>query len=240
MKHVAIRVRTLIAACLLAAAASVPAVAFPAIESGTSVRAVKGFDRVELTTLGELVLTQGETESLEMEASSTDLARIATEVRGTTLRIGQVEPGQSPRGPVTYRLVVRTIVGLATTSSGSIRAEEVAADGLRVALSSSGSIVIDRLTAKTLDVVISSSGSFTVAGAVERQIARLSSSGEYRAADLESREASVSLSSSGSATVRVSERLDASMSSSGSVRYHGNPPRVASNASSSGRLVKLD
>jgi hypothetical protein len=135
---------------------------------------------------------------------------------------------------------MKKIAGLATSSSGSIRAASVATDGLRVTISSSGSITIDRLTARTLDVSISSSGSLTVAGTADRQTVQLSSSGEYRAENLASRDASVGISSSGIATVRVSERLDARISSSGDVRYRGNPPRVTSNTSSSGRVVKLD
>jgi hypothetical protein len=75
---------------------------------------------------------------------------------------------------------------------------------------------------------------------VDRQNVQLSSSGDYRADSLVSREASVGLSSSGSATVRVSESLDARISSSGNVRYRGNPLKVASNTSSSGRVIRLD
>jgi hypothetical protein len=74
---------------------------------------------------------------------------------------------------------------------------------------------------------------------VERQEVRISSSGGYLAGDLESRSASVRVSSSGSATVRVSESLEANLSSSGGVRYYGNPPRVQANVTSSGRLVRL-
>ena len=228
-----------LAACLLAGVC-VSAAAFPLSETGSSVRDVRGFDRVDLTIHGELILTQGDTESLEIEASPSDLALITTAVRGTTLHIGQVSPGPGPRGPVTYRLAMKRIAGLATTSSGNIRAASVEADSLRIALSSSGQIVIDRLAARMLDVTLSSSGDCTVAGTVDRQSVQLSSSGDYRAENLACRRASVGVSSSGSATVRVSESLDARISSSGSVRYRGSPPNVTSHASSSGRLIRLD
>lgn len=160
-------------------------------ETGGTVRDVRGFDHVELSIPGELILTQGDAESLEIEASAADLARITTGLFGGVLRIAQVNPGPGPRGPVTYRLTMKKIAGLATSSSGSIRAASVATDGLRVTISSSGSITIDRLTARTLDVSISSSGSLTVAGTADRQTVQLSSSGEYRAENLASRDASV-------------------------------------------------
>jgi hypothetical protein len=74
---------------------------------------------------------------------------------------------------------------------------------------------------------------------VERQDVRLSSSGSYSAGNLESRTAKVRVSSSGSATLRVSDNLEASVTSSGGVRYHGNPPQVNAEVTSSGRLVRL-
>jgi len=46
-------------------------------------RDVSGFRRVCFRSFGELIIRQGETESLEIEA----LARTATEVRGDTLYI---------------------------------------------------------------------------------------------------------------------------------------------------------
>jgi hypothetical protein len=225
---------------LAASVAAASAAAWPAAETGSSVREVKNFDRLDLTIRGELVLTQGDKESLTIEASASDLAQITTVVRGATLQIAQVNPGPGPRGPVTYRLVMKTIAGLSTSSSGNIQANSIEADSLRIAISSSGSVTIGRLAAKELDVGISSSGSCTLGGIVDRQRVQLSSSGEYRAEDLASRTAAVGISSSGSATIRASESLEARISSSGSVRYRGNPPKVTSSTSSSGRMIKLD
>ena len=239
MKYHLFGARSWFAACLLVAVCGTAA-AFPPAETGSAVRTVRDFDRVELAIRGELILTQGDTESLQIEASTADLALITTVVRGTTLQIGQVNPGPGPRGPVTYRLAMKKIAGLTTSSSGNIRAASIEADSLRIISSSSGQIVIDRLAARTLDVTLSSSGSSMIGGTVDRQSILLSSSGEYRAENLASRAASVGLSSSGSATIWVSESLDARISSSGNVRYRGNPPKVTSHASSSGRLIKLD
>ena len=100
-------------------------------------------------------------------------------------------------------------------------------------------ISIDSLAAGSLDVQIVSSGSFRVAGRVEQQDIILSSSGNYLARNLTSRTASVRASSSGTATLRVSDSLEADITSSGDVRYYGNPHRVDGKATSSGRLVRL-
>jgi len=224
---------------LLVALAGSAAGARGAEERG-SVREVGGFDSVSFATNGKLVITQGDREGLEIEAAARELPRIVTQVRDGTLHIGRVGPGQilSLRPPV-FRLTVKTIAALETHSSGKIVADDLRVDSLRIRVSSSGGISIDSLAADSLDVHITSSGSVRVAGSAARQDIRLSSSGSYLAGSLASRTARVTVSSSGTATLRVSESLEASVTSSGSVRYHGSPPRVSQNVTSSGRIVRL-
>jgi hypothetical protein len=209
-------------------------------EETRSVRDVAGFDSVSFGTSGELFITQGDREALEIVAPAGELARIVTEVRGGTLSIGREGTGSafSFRLPI-FRLTMKTIAALETHSSGSIRANNLRAGSLRIRISSSGGISIDSLAADSLEVQISSSGSVRAAGTVEQQSIHLSSSGNYRAGNLASRTASVRVSSSGDATLRVSESLEADITSSGNVRYYGSPPQVNGNVTSSGRLVRL-
>ncbi len=216
-----------------------PAGARGAVE-GRTFRAVSGVNGVSLDTSGELIITQGDTEGLQITGPSDDLPNIVTEVHGRTLRIGRQGPGPifGVRSPV-FRLRMKDIANLEVHSSGSISARSVLSDSLRIQISSSGSIVIDSLAARSLQVRISSSGSLRVAGEVDQQDVALSSSGSYEAGALTSRAARVVASSSGTATVRVHESLDANISSSGDVRYYGDPPRVNGNVTSSGRLVRL-
>jgi hypothetical protein len=223
----------------LIALASLGVSARGAQETG-SVRDVGGFDSVSLGTSGRLILTQGDREALEIVARADDLSNIVTEVRGGTLSIGREGAGSvfSFRPPV-FRLMMKTIAALETQSSGTIEANNLRAGSLRIRISSSGGISIDSLTADSLEVQLGSSGSLRVSGRVERQDVRLSSSGNYQAGNLASGTARVRVSSSGNATVRVSDSLEADVTSSGEVRYYGNPPRVNGEVTSSGRLVRL-
>ncbi len=221
----------------LLALAGFQAGAFGERERG-AVRDVAGFDSVTFSTSGEVIITQGDREALEIEAMAGDLPNIVTEVRGSTLHIGREGPSFSFRPPI-FRLTMRTIAALQTSSSGKISARDISTGSLRLQISSSGGITIDSLAANSLEVQISSSGSVSVAGAVEQQNIRLSSSGSYSAKNLTSRTAKVNVSSSGSATLSVAESLEANITSSGSVRYYGNPPQVNGNVTSSGRLVRL-
>ena len=229
----------ILSALALLALGGLQAGAFGARETG-AVREVSGFDSVSFSTAGQLFITQGDREALEITAGEGELPKLVTEVRGGTLFIGRKEggPAFSLRPPV-FRLTMRKLTAIETHSSGSVAAKELSADSLRIQISSSGGVAIDALSAGSLEVQITSSGSLKLSGSVERQDVRLSSSGSYSAGSLESRTAKVRVSSSGSATLRVSDSLEASVTSSGGVRYHGNPPQVNAEVTSSGRLVRL-
>jgi hypothetical protein len=230
---------TILSALALLALAELPACAFGARETG-AIRELGGFDSVSFSTAGQLFITQGDREVLEITASPAELPKLVTEVRGGTLFIGRREggPAFSLRPPV-FRLTMRKLTAIQTHSSGSVASRGLSADSLRIQISSSGGAAIEALSAGSLEVQLSSSGSLKLAGSVERQDVRLSSSGSYSAGSLESRTARVRVSSSGSATLRVSDSLEASLTSSGGVRYYGNPPQVNAEVTSSGRLVRL-
>jgi hypothetical protein len=208
-------------------------------QEARSVREVAGFESINFSTSGELIITQEDREGLEIVARADELPRIVTEVRGGTLYIGR-EGREFFRGfrPPVFRLSMKTITSLEAHSSGRISAKDIRADSLRIQIGSSGGISIDSLAADSLDVRISSSGSLHVAGRVNQQNILLSSSGDYSGRDLASGTARVRVSSSGTATVRVSGTLDADITSSGDVFYYGNPPAVSGNVTSSGRLVR--
>ncbi len=224
---------------VLITAASLNAGALGSAET-RAVRDVGGFDRVSFSTSGRLIIKQGDEEGLVITARPGDLPDIVAEVRDGTLYIRREGSGPflSFRPPV-FRLTVTDIAGLEAHSSGSIEADGLHVGPLRILVSSSGGISIDSLVAESLDVRISSSGSCRLSGTVERQTILLSSSGTYWAPNLASRAADVRASSSGTATLRVEESLEASVTSSGDVRYYGKAPRVNGNVTSSGRLVGL-
>ena len=205
-----------------------------------SVREVGRFDSVSFTMDGELIITQGDRESLEIVATAGDLPNIVTEVRGSTLFIGRQGRGPlfwSP-SPV-FKLTVATITGLAVHSSGKISANNLRSDSFRIEIGSSRGVSIDSLTADLLEVRLHSSGSLRLGGKVNEQNVLLSSSGNYSGGALACRIARVTASSSGSATLRASDSLEALVTSSGDVRYYGSPARVKGNVTSSGRLVRL-
>jgi hypothetical protein len=86
-----------------------------------------------------------------------------------------------------------------------------------------GRLEVFNLNGGLLEVTHSGVGDVQVSGAVQQQSVALNSAAAYEAQDLQSAEASVAIRNSGSATVRVSDRLDAAITGTGSVYYIGSP-----------------
>lgn len=204
-------------------------------------RAVDNVSSVQLAMDGTLHITVGDAGPLRIEAEDSLLEYIETGVSGGKLAI-ETRPGINlrPSRPMNYFLAVEEMDAITVTSSGDVVVGDLRSDSLSVRISSSGNVSIDSLDGTTLQVDISSSGNLEIMGGqVQDQDINISSSGEYHAEDLASREVDVTLTSSGTATLRVSDRLDGRLSSSGDVYYIGNP-EVDVRTTSSGRAVQMD
>ena len=204
-------------------------------------REVDGISGVELATSGTLHISMGAATSLRIEAQDNLMEYIETEVRGGTLLI-RTKPGydlQSTR-PIQYYLTVENLDNIEVSSSGDIEAGNLESDSLSIRISSSGDVSIDRLDGSSLDIKISSSGKLEISGGqIREQRVDISSSGDYQARGLASTTANIDLTSSGSATVRVSDRLNGRLSSSGNIYYIGDP-EVDVRMTSSGKTVQID
>lgn len=206
----------------------------------TEDRPVGTVRRVSLATLGDLTITVGDKEALQVEAEDNLLPHIETTVESGELIIREApDVDLKPTRSVRYRLAVTTLDALSTSSSGRIDAAALTASSLGVRISSGGDVNLEGLTGDKLDVAISSSGDLSIRGGkVKSQTVSLSSSGGYEAGDLRTEVAEVRISSSGSATIWVTNQLTADLGSSGNLRYYGTP-QVTQKTSSSGKVIGL-
>jgi len=202
-------------------------------------RPISGFSRILLRGAGELCLSQGDRESLSIEADDNLLPRIETIVSNGTLSIGPKDRCElRPSRPVKFNLTVKKIESLTAWGAVNINAPCLSADCLEIAISGSGKITIDALTANSLTMRISGSGDCSLAGRADTQAVHISGSGKYLAGKLEGRSATVSISGSGHAVLRATDMLDIKISGNGRVEYFGQP-RVNQSVSGSGRIVSL-
>ncbi|MEW5870156.1 MAG: head GIN domain-containing protein [Chloroflexota bacterium] len=206
----------------------------------TESRQVSDFNQVVLSGIGELQITQGESESLEIEAEDNLLPLIETEVRNNTLYIGIKEnrTGISPTKPIRYQLSLKELDSLEISGAGSAKVDVLETETLDLMLSGVGAIKVGTLTADTLAVAISGAGNCQVAGQVQRLKVDMSGAGSLEAGDLQAQTADVQISGVGGAKLWVSETLDAVLSGVGNLEYYGNPS-VTMEESGVGRMKSL-
>ncbi len=205
-------------------------------------RAVSDFNRVSLTGVGKMIITQGEEESLTLETDDNLLRYVKTEVQSGTLIIGFTDEAKKksirPTKSIRFNLNLREMARLEVSGAGDINAASLEAYHLEIIASGGADIQIGELTAEELVVRVSGAGRFSLAGQVAEQNILISGAGHYRAAKLESRRAVVEVNGAGNATVWVTDSLDVQISGVGNVEYYGSPS-VNQRISGVGRLTGL-
>jgi hypothetical protein len=198
------------------------------VESFTGIRVSSGID---------VILRQGNKESLSVEADENLQEYILTEVKNGVLHIYTKVTIRDAEMKKAY-VSMKEVSSVGTSSAGDITGETpIKADRLELSTSSAGDINLE-VNAKELEIDISSAGDITLKGQADVMEADLSSAGSLKAYDLQVREADISVSSAGDANINVSERLRARSSSAGSIDYRGNPKYVDAHSSSAGGIHK--
>lgn len=198
-------------------------------------RKTGSFAGIRVSSGIDVYLTQGNKESIRVEADENLHEYIITEVKNGVLHVyseANIRDAESKKAYVS----MKEINSVRTTSAGDVVGETpIKTDRLDLSASSAGNINLE-IDAVEVEVDISSSGDITLKGEADILDANLSSAGDLNAFDLQVREADVSASSAGDADVNVSEKFNARASSAGDISYRGNPKFVDAHSSSAGSI----
>ena len=204
-------------------------------------RQVRGFDAVANSTSIDMVLRQGNNESVRLDVTGIDLDEIVTEVSGGTLKIRTRKNGwnwnkwKNVRGKiyVTYR----SLESIHNSGASDIICETLlSGDDLSVHSSGAGNVRLTKVEVEELDVHVSGSSDVVLRGNIEELEVSVSGSGDIDAADLDCEEAEVRVSGSGNITLVARESLKAAVSGSGDIKYYGSPEHVDTRVSGSGNI----
>ena len=189
-------------------------------------RPVSGFHGVDLRGSGEVVVTQGDTEGLVIDAEDNLLPLIESTVGddgilrlGFKPHVGSIESKKA----VVYKLAAKTLDRLDIEGSGRLRAGSLSTGTLKLSLPGSGEVGVDHLTATAVKVSIEGSGDVKLAGESPRLDVTIDGSGNCKTANLKTSIAEVQIDGSGEARVNASETLKVQINGSGEVSYRGNP-----------------
>ena len=199
----------------------------------TEKREVSDFNQINLRGYGELFITQGEQESLTIQADEDVLPTIKTSVDDGELRIDiitdWVEKISSffTRGiygqRIRFDLTVKELTNLEIIGAARVKVKGLQSEEFAVKLGGAADITIDSLKTKRLKAELPGAGMLKIAGKTTDQSVIVSGAGTYEAPHLESQSADIQLTGLGKATVWAVEELDATLIGLGSIEYYGDP-----------------
>ncbi len=207
-------------------------------------RNVGSFSGIALSSGGTVYLTQGDEEKVEVQASSDIIDEIITEVRGGTLVIKRRDSDSwfswgSSSGSFDVYVTARRIEEVDVSGSGRIYGQnKITSDRLELDVSGSGRMELKVYT-KMIEADISGSGRIQLEGNGTDLEVSISGSGSVDAIDFAVENCEARISGSGRCEVNVSKSIDARISGSGSVYYKGEPDKINSSTSGSGRVKKI-
>ena len=150
---------------------------------------------------------------------------------------GEVSLKSSSSGDIKGGKIICDALEIEASSSGDIELGNVECTSLTTESSSAGDVSIESLKAETVNVEASSSGDVSIAGVCRSAKFEASSAGDIEADELKAEKVIARSSSAGDVTCYASESLEVSISSSGNVRYKGNPKQILNQSKG---LQKMD
>ena len=190
----------------------------------TESRSMPGFNAVELSGIGTLIIEQGARESLEITAEDNLMNYLRSDVSGSRLQLGVKEfVNIHPTKDIVYRLTVKNLNQIESSGLGKVEIKKLETDNLTLEISGSGRATIDNLQAKTLNLEISGLGDISANGSAKDQHVEISGAGNFNAPNLASETAKVEISGTGNAILWVRDMLDIELSGAGKVHYYGSP-----------------
>ena len=199
----------------------------------TEKREVSDFNQINLRGYGELFITQGEQESLTVQADEDVLPTIKTSVVEGELRIDIITDWVEKISSfftkgfysqrISFDLTVKELTNLDIIGAARVKVKGLQSEEFAVKLGGAAEITIDSLKTKRLKAELPGAGMLKIAGKTTDQSVIVSGAGAYEAPHLESQSASIQLTGLGKATVWVVEELEATLIGLGSIEYYGDP-----------------
>jgi hypothetical protein len=197
------------------------------------------FHSVSMNTAGLVTVTQGSEHRIQITVDDNMMEYIVISIKDGELVIGTT-PGVSLSDfNLTVDLTMTDLEVLCTNSAGSIIGKNTfEEDIVGLIINSAGNICLD-LKAEQLNSLLNSAGNLMLSGEVIDHYAQVSSAGNLNAFDLQTNKTILMVNSAGNANVNVSQLLNVTINSVGSVFYKGYP-EIIQHINSIGQLINVN
>jgi len=190
-------------------------------------RPLPEFTAVSIEFPSDVVIRQGETQSVIVEAEDNMLPQLETRIANGVFYIqaSDVSYGErvSPTEMVRITLTVRDLNQLDFSTAGSVTVEGLQTDSLSISISGAGEVHLSGLEVNFLNVELSGAGNIDAAGTAGNLQLEVSGAGKFEGGELATQTAQTNISGMGTTTVWVAQQLTAEISGVGTLNYFGSP-----------------
>ena len=190
-------------------------------------RQLPGFTGLSIDYPVEIVVRQGPSQSVTVEADDNLLPQLELRVSGGTLYIENNVPEWNrrvnPTRAVRIDITVSSLDRVDFPGAGSLLVENFETDQMSIFASGVGEVVFHGLNAGHLEISLSGAGNIEADGTAESLDLDISGVGGFSGEDLTIQSAQVDISGAGSASLWVVQHLEVEISGVGSVSYYGSP-----------------
>jgi len=203
----------------------------------TQTRKVSDFTGIDVSGGFTVEITQGNTESLKLEAEENLLDNIKTEVRNGVLHIYNDKSLSTNKGMKAYITLkelnkIDISGGVKVIGNSTFKTNAMDLD------MSGGSKVALAVDTKKLTADMSGASKVELKGRADELLMDMSGASKVEAADLEAKRVKVSASGASKVSVFAKEALDINASGASAIYYKGSP-RITSETSAAARISKL-
>jgi hypothetical protein len=207
----------------------------------TEERTVSDFNKISFSGVGNLIIEQGDKESLKIEAEDNIVPKIQTSVQDQTLKIDYewnwFSFSFNPNKPINIYVTVKDLQKIEGSGATTIKSQGIKTENLEIKGSGAAKADIS-VEVQQLNSEISGAGDFVIAGKADSQKIQISGAAKYEAKNLISKTVDIEVSGAGLAAVNAQEQLNVEISGAAKVSYLGNP-RLTQKISGAGKIEKL-
>ncbi|HEY6160094.1 MAG TPA: DUF2807 domain-containing protein [Bacteroidia bacterium] len=184
----------------------------------TQDRQVGDFTGIKVGSNIKVQLTQGDANSLKVEADEKDLPNVKTEVKD-----GNLEITGGGEGEVKVYLTVKMLNHIEVSGAASVKSQnQLTSDKMKIETSGAGSLKLD-IKCSEIDANVSGASGLNLSGVCPRLTADVSGAATLKAFNLQSDNVTVSTAGASTAKVMANTSLHASSTGASSITYKGDP-----------------
>ncbi|MDF2433680.1 MAG: hypothetical protein JWP44_3311 [Mucilaginibacter sp.] len=208
-------------------------------------RHLSGFSAVSVGGSFDVYITQGNTESVKVEAPADVINKVITEVDGGVLKIYNKHDNWNwgewwgHHKKIVIYVTAKSLNSVGLSGSGDVYFKDgITANSLKLRISGSGDMS-GKVGVKTLESSISGSGDMRLSGRADNSTVSVVGSGDFAARNLVTVNSMVRVTGSGDATINASEKVDAAIHGSGDIHYTGAAKNISSSKTGSGDVSRF-